>query len=178
MSPETTASTSDPSLLNDEALLDWIDEAAETLAGIAADAEPDTLIPACEGWTMTDLLNHVAPWYSGWYLYNLQHPADDGDLMAAATSAPPMPDDHDGRIVYLRDACAGFTSLARQIDLDAPVWAFWTTQPARLLGQARRHRARRAHVGRGRTPSAFRTASTPPAPPPASTNCCADCGRV
>lgn len=132
MPSENTADASDLALLSDEALLDWIDESAGVFATVAADADPDTPIPACEGWTMADLLTHVAPWYSGWYPYNLQHPADEGDLMAAATSAPPMPDDHAERIAYFRDACASFTSLARQVDLDTPVWAFWTTQPARF----------------------------------------------
>ena len=131
MSQGNAANTDSP-LLSDEALLDWIEESAEVFAAVAANATPTTPIPACEGWTMADLLTHVAPWYSGWYPYNLQHPADDGDLMAAAMSSPPMPDDHAERIAYLRDACAGFTALARQVDLDAPVWAFWTAQPARF----------------------------------------------
>lgn len=119
-------------LLSDSELLDWIDESAEIVANIAGETNRDTPIPACEGWTMAHLVSHLAPFYSGWFRYNLRHPIGDGDVIASVTSAPPLPDDHVDRVAYFRDACAGFTSLARQIDLDAPVWAFWTTQPARF----------------------------------------------
>ena len=118
--------------LSDQALFDWIDESADIVAGIASDVDPETPIPACQGWTMAHLVSHLAPFYSGWFRYNLRHPVGDGDVMASVTSAPPLPDDHLDRVGYFLDACAGFTSLAREIDLDAPVWAFWTSQPARF----------------------------------------------
>lgn len=132
MPPEKPAETGERSLLSDEDLLDWIDHSARTFASIAADTDPETPIPACPGWTMADLLAHIAPWYSGWFRYNLQHSADDGDIVAAISSASPVPDPHAERLAYLRDAFDGFTSLARQIDLDEPVWTFWTAQPARF----------------------------------------------
>jgi uncharacterized protein (TIGR03083 family) len=119
-------------LLTDAELIDWIDESADRLSRAATEADSDVSIPSCAGWTMSDLIGHVAPFYSGWYCYNLRHPPDEGDVVAAITSARPLPDDLAERIVHLRESCDEFMSLARQVDLDAPVWAFWTTQPARF----------------------------------------------
>jgi hypothetical protein len=81
---------------------------------------------------MTDLLGHVAPFYSGWYSYNLRHAPGESDFLGAMQSASPLPDRFADRVGYLRESCDAFASLARQVDLDAPVWAFWTTQPARF----------------------------------------------
>jgi uncharacterized protein (TIGR03083 family) len=119
-------------LLSEEELVAWVTEAGEVIAEAATESGPDAPIPACEGWTMADLLGHVAPFCSGWYSYNLTHEPGEGDIAAAMASAPEMPGDHAGRVAYLREACAGFTALAGSVDLDAPVWAFWMTRPARF----------------------------------------------
>jgi hypothetical protein len=53
--------------LTDAELIEWIQESADRASRAASDARADTPIPSCPGWTMADLLGHVAPFYSGWY---------------------------------------------------------------------------------------------------------------
>ena len=118
-------------LLDDQGLMAWVSESGEVIADVATESGPDAAIAGCGDWTMTDLLGHVAPMYSGWYLYNLTHSPGEGDVAAAMSSAPEMPSTHDARIHYLRDACERFDAEARSVDLDADVWAFWMTRPAR-----------------------------------------------
>jgi uncharacterized protein (TIGR03083 family) len=119
-------------ILTDAELIEWVQESADRASRVASEVHADTAIPSCPGWTMMDLIGHVAPLFAGFYSYNLRQPPGEGDFLGAMQSARPLPDGFADRIAYLRESCAEFISLARQVDLDGPVWAFWTTQPARF----------------------------------------------
>lgn len=117
--------------MGDEELIAWVAESAAALA-TAAEAGADVAIPSCPGWTMSDLVAHVAPLFAGWYPHHLQSAPDEGSIKAALAAAPPLPEAHDERVSYLRDGAAGFVALASSMDLDQPSWAFFAAAPARF----------------------------------------------
>jgi uncharacterized protein (TIGR03083 family) len=116
----------------DSDVLVWIAESVERTADVAGRVGPDVEITGCPGWTMADLVAHVAPTLHGWYAYNLTRSVDEHDSAAAFASAPPTPTGHDDRIHYLREGGAAFLARASEVDLDAPTWGFGSAAPARL----------------------------------------------
>ncbi|MGI9642782.1 MAG: maleylpyruvate isomerase family mycothiol-dependent enzyme [Acidimicrobiia bacterium] len=116
--------------LSDADVLAWIADDAAALADAAEDRGP-VAVPSCPGWDVSELLAHVGGFFAGWYLYNLTHDPASGDLMAAASSAPPMPELHADRVRYFREGATAFAAAADDADLDATVWAFGSTAPAR-----------------------------------------------
>lgn len=116
--------------MGDSDVLVWIAEDAAAMAD-RSEGHGELPVPACPGWTIDDLLPHVGGFLAGWYIYNLTHDPASGDLTAAAGSAPPVPDGHAERVAYLRDGAADLVTAASEADLDATVWAFGGTAPAR-----------------------------------------------
>jgi uncharacterized protein (TIGR03083 family) len=114
----------------DAEILQWIGEDARALADLA-EGHGELEVPECPGWSVDDLLAHIGGFVAGWYPYNLTHDPDHPDIMASVTSGPPMPEGNAERVEYLRTAEQRFLEVAAAADLDAVVWAFAGTAPAR-----------------------------------------------
>lgn len=117
-------------MIGDEELLGWISYDANRLADVC-DGHGDVVVPSCPGWVIEDLVAHIAPFFAGWYTFNLSHDPSTPDPGAAFGSAPVLPDDHGARIRYLRDGVATFVEAASTADLNAEVWGFDRAEPAR-----------------------------------------------
>jgi uncharacterized protein (TIGR03083 family) len=118
-------------VLTDAELRDWVAENLEAIA-MTAEEHPDAAVPSCPGWSIADVVGHLAPIMMGWYRHNLVTRPEDGDFVQAAMSAPPLPDDPVARIRYLRESSEKFTQLVTSMDLDTPVWTFGPPGPARF----------------------------------------------
>lgn len=94
---------------------------------------PDCAIPSCPDWTMTDLADHVAMEYGGWYYSNLTiAPGSEDPIAAAMAARPPFPDDFASQVDYIEENAARFANHAGDVDLDADVWIFNSVGPARF----------------------------------------------
>jgi uncharacterized protein (TIGR03083 family) len=117
--------------MDDRDRIDAIRTFGSAFAAAAREAGPDLVIPTCPEWTMSDLLDHVAYEYAGWYYYNLTHDPAGSDLVQAFAAAPPYPEVFDDQVDYLEHHAARFADRAAAVDLDADVWAFGSVEPAR-----------------------------------------------
>jgi hypothetical protein len=115
----------------DEEVISWLGEEAERIASIAECHPAETPVPSCPGWTLGDLVEHVAPLLGGWYSYNLTPRPGKFDMIASHRSGYPVPEDHHGRIGHLRRSVLAFRDAARAADLEAFVEVFGCTAPAR-----------------------------------------------
>jgi hypothetical protein len=131
--PERHREAAAVTILSDEDLLDWIGENAEAIATICDQCPPDTPVPTCSGWALSDLLAHVSPLLSGWYSTTLTAQPGQFDMVTSfLESGPPIPDEHDKRIAYLLDGAQALRNRADEVDLNAPVWAFGGVSQSRF----------------------------------------------
>lgn len=117
--------------LSDDQWIDWTLESAQAIAE-AAGAGSARPVPSCDWWTMTDLVEHIGRLLNGWYPHNLTREPGDHDSLRAKQSAPPVPEDHRGRIDYLLSGAKRYADVARRTDRDASVWTIGITGPARF----------------------------------------------
>ncbi len=107
----------------DQDLLDWTTANYEAIAA-AAESGPDTAIPSCPGWTMSDLLSHASDTINGWFAYNVAREPDDVRFGSGWRSAPPEPEGWAERVAHLREGTRRFADIVHTTDLDRAVWTF------------------------------------------------------
>ncbi|MFF0415633.1 maleylpyruvate isomerase family mycothiol-dependent enzyme [Kitasatospora sp. NPDC004745] len=129
--------------------------AAETarLVTVLRDADPDTPVPGCPGWTLTDLARHtgsVQRWFTVLLRGRVQEPPRSREVDLR------LPERPDGYPAWLAEASAEAAEAFAELDLDAPMWAWGADQHARfwvrrMLFETLVHRAD-AELALGRTP--------------------------
>jgi uncharacterized protein (TIGR03083 family) len=117
--------------LTDTELTDWITESAARLREIAAVVGSREPVPACEPWTMRQLVAHVISGLSGWYTHNLTHGDAPLDLLAAWDAQPELPRGNADRLCYLEHVAGEFRGFVESLDLDAPCYVFQDVRTAR-----------------------------------------------
>ena len=115
----------------DNELTDWITESADRLREIAAVVGSREPVPACEPWTMRQLVAPVISGLSGWYTYNLTHGDAPLDLVAAWDAQPELPRGNAERLCHLGRVAEEFERLVESLDLDAPCYVFQDVRTAR-----------------------------------------------
>jgi uncharacterized protein (TIGR03083 family) len=88
------------------------------LLQLAAGADLQALVPTCPGWTVSDLVSHVAQVY--------EHKIACIRLGGAAPDPwpPQWPQDQD-HLTWLGDAHRRLLQLLTTVDLDSPSWTWW-----------------------------------------------------
>lgn len=110
--------------LSDAELTEWITESTRQLAEIAAVVGAREPVPACQPWTMRQLVAHVISGLSGWYPYNMTHGDAPTDLATAWDAQPPLPRGNAERLGHLRQVTDDYVALVESLDLDAPCYVF------------------------------------------------------
>jgi uncharacterized protein (TIGR03083 family) len=110
---------------------------------LTRDADPDTPVPTCPGWTLRQLLRHVGRG-DRWAAQIVRERRDSG-LDPRQVEAGKPPDDAEGAREWLRGSPRALVS-AIETDPDAPVWTFVGPRPAlwwlrRRLHESAVHRA-------------------------------------
>ena len=120
-------------LMDDERRIEIAVTLGVDLAGAARMSSADAAIPSCPGWTMRDLVEHVATEYAGWYYANLTIPPDVEDPMGPTTQIlTPFPDEFADLVDYVERHARRFGDHAREVDLDLDTWVFNDVGPARF----------------------------------------------
>lgn len=120
-------------VMTDAELLAWIVEEGAALCD-AARGRAGSAISSCPGWTMADLVAHVAPVYRGWFTSNVgRSPHEECDLATASAAARvSIPDTYEQRVDFVAESTAEFAAFAAGQDLDGEVWAFGSNKPRRF----------------------------------------------
>lgn len=112
-------------------LLNWIiDDAAEMVEALR-EAAPDQPVTACPGWNAVDLSRHLAFGFYAWYPFNISTPADQWTREGLMARAGQLSNDHLANVSLFESGVAEFVQHCRELDLDAPTWAFGGVEPAR-----------------------------------------------
>ncbi|HTK64073.1 MAG TPA: maleylpyruvate isomerase N-terminal domain-containing protein [Pseudonocardia sp.] len=118
--------------MTEEEVISWVGEEAERIASIGESYPAETLVPSCPGWTLGDLIEHVAPLLGGWYSYNLTPRPGKFDMITSHVSGYPVPEAYHDRIGHLRGSVVAFHDAARAADLESVVEVFGSTARARF----------------------------------------------
>ena len=124
-----------------------IRRASETVAQVAAGADPDAPVPSCPGWTLRDLVAHLGTVQRFWA----------ANIEAADPSAPDRsggdPDDDasprppDAELApWMRASTDALVGAIEAADADSPCWTWWG-EP-RTAGAVARHQVQEAAVHR------------------------------
>lgn len=113
----------------DEAIAWLTDDVAEMAAQLRA-AGPGQPVPACPGWSASDLSRHIAIGFFAWYPYNISTPAADWSTEGLLARFAQIDDDHLGNIARFESGAAQFVGFCAELDLDTPTWSFGGVAPA------------------------------------------------
>jgi len=105
--------------------LAWVRDDVDELCELGR-RDPTAAVPSCPGWTLSDLLAHVAGSFSDWWTHTLTSGPDD-EVDAAgymATHPSPVPEQPSDAVALLADAAVGWLAKAEAVDPAKPTWTF------------------------------------------------------
>jgi uncharacterized protein (TIGR03083 family) len=100
-------------------------------------ADPDTPIPTCPGWTLTQLLRHVGRG-DRWSAQIIRDRAD-GPIDPGSVAGGKPPADIDGIVDWLHGGPRSILDAVVQVGEDTPVWTFTGPRPAGWWIRRRTH---------------------------------------
>jgi uncharacterized protein (TIGR03083 family) len=102
---------------------------SERFVALVTGADPDTPVPTCPGWTLTDLVRHagsVQRWFAVLLRQRVQEPPRSRDVDLR------LPEHADGYAAWLAESATVAADAFATVDPDEPMWAWGADQHARF----------------------------------------------